>query len=186
MGRFRLKERWITGRDRCLLCFIQSSAALRVWFCFVSICKHVSWLHSPPLWSHPLMLEMFCRIHCFYKWNPHWSLCWGKDEAHLEARSCCLRSSVCGINDADSRQLRVLGCVAATYSVKHTEKKNKTAGRHQNPADSERSVIIVSRAGAWKWCRRPGLKGGKVELWWGDQLRVPIIALIMQYAQLCL
>lgn len=57
-----------------------------------------------------------------------------------------LRSSVCVINDTDSRKLGVLGCVAATYSVKQTNlwfpppkkkrKKNKTAGRHQNPADS--------------------------------------------------
>lgn len=48
MGPFRLKERWIVGRDRRLRCFILSPVALRVWFGFVSTCKHVSWRRSPP------------------------------------------------------------------------------------------------------------------------------------------
>lgn len=134
---FWLKERWIMGCDRGLLCFIQSFVALRVCFCFVSTCKHVSWLQSPPpsLWSHPLMPEMFFASIVFTN-EILIGVCVGRMMRHIMRHAhVVLRSSecvcVCVINDTDSRQLRVLRRVAAAFCqtkvsfFKKKEKKKK-------------------------------------------------------------
>lgn len=56
-----------------------------------------------------------------------------------------LRSSVCVINDTDSRKLGVLGCVAATYSVKQTNlKKKKEKQNCWTPSESCRFSSVLS------------------------------------------
>lgn len=42
-----VKRDGLRADDSRLLCLIQSFI-IRVWFVFVSTCKHVSWLQSPP------------------------------------------------------------------------------------------------------------------------------------------